>query len=271
MEIGPAHNGTIARRHGFETRNVDYLDRDGLVAKYQHFEQYDMTHIEDVDYVLQAGSTFSKAIDEKFDVVLASHVLEHSISLVDFVNDCAAMVKQGGQLSLIVPDHRFCFDRFRERSSLSRVIDAADRPSHVHTPGTLVEFSLNAVQHRGTSSWAPGHRGKYRLLNDVSKAKASAEAARGEAYIDVHNWIFSPHHLRLLLSDLADLDLIGLRERYFHETVGHEFFINLSHDGDGPGLSRQELMMLADEEKRTLDVPVFADEPQPAPATRPTS
>lgn len=255
LEIGPAHNGTLARRHGYNTKNVDYLDREGLVAKYQHFEQYDMDDIEEVDYVLQAGSTFSEAIDEKFDVVLASHVLEHSISLIDFINDCAGLLKPGGQIALVVPDHRFCFDRFRERSALSRVIDASRDPANVHTPGTLVEFTLNAVAHRGTPSWIPLHTGKYKLLHSLDKAKANGKAAEGDNYIDVHNWIFSPNHLRLLLQDLADLGYINVRETYFHETVGHEFYLNLSPEGAGTGLSRTELIDLADAERRTLDVP----------------
>lgn len=258
LEIGPAHNGTLARRDGFDTRSVDYLDREGLVDKYKEFEQYDPEDIEEVDYVLEAGAPFSQAIEERFDVVLASHVLEHTTSLIDFVNECGALLKPGGELALIVPDHRFCFDRFRERSSLARVIDASLNPPSVHTVGTLADFTLNAVRHRGSGSWAPGHLGKYSRIHDFEAAQANMAKATGPTYIDVHNWIFSPHHLRLLLQDLADLGLISLRESHFHRTIGHEFFLNLSADGPGTGLTRERLMVLSDNEKRTLDKPEFA-------------
>lgn len=261
LEIGPAHNGTLPRRDGFDTRNLDYLDREGLVQKYAAFEQYDPADIEEVDYVLEAGATYSEVIDERFDVVLASHVLEHSISLIDFLNECAAITTPAGHVALVVPDHRFCFDRFRPRSSLSRVIDQHLSPPPVHTPGTLAEFTLNAVRHRGTGSWRPGHAGKYSFIHDLERAKANMAAAHGPTYIDVHNWIFSPHHLRLLLADLADLGFIELRETHFHPTVGHEFFLNLSVEGKGPELSRQELVTLADEELRTLDAPTWATPP----------
>ena len=43
--------------------------------------------------MLEAGARFSQAIDEKFDVVLASHVLEHTTSMVDFINESAALLK----------------------------------------------------------------------------------------------------------------------------------------------------------------------------------
>lgn len=253
LEIGPAHNGTVARRHGFNTRNVDYLDREGLVEKYKDFKQYNLDDIEDVDYVLGAGSTFSEAIDEKFDVVVASHVLEHSISLVDFINDLVSMLNPDGQLALVVPDHRFCFDRLRERTSLGSVIDTIGTGRTTHTPGTLIEYTLNAALRGGRSSWPPAHGGPYRLNYGIELAKKNGKLAEGPDYMDVHHWIFSPNHLRLLLSDLADLGYIDVRESHFHPTVGHEFFINLSREGKGPQLAREELLKLADEERRTLD------------------
>ncbi|GGF42621.1 hypothetical protein GCM10011519_15620 [Marmoricola endophyticus] len=261
LEIGPAHNGTLPRRDGFDTRNVDYLDRAGLVAKYAEFAQYDPDDIEEVDYVLEAGAALAERIPERFDLVLASHVLEHTTSLVDFLNECSALLEPTGHVALVVPDHRFCFDRFRERSAISRVIDAHLQPPSVHTPGTLAEFTLNAVAHGDARSWAAGHRGRYRFLNDAPAAVSTMEKAKGPDYIDVHNWIFSPNHLRLLLHDLAELGLIDLRERYFHPTIGHEFFLNLSRDGAGPGISREELARRADAEKRGLDPLRFQQPP----------
>ena len=257
LEIGPAHNAILPKRDGFDTQTVDYLDRAGLVAKYAEFEHYDPDTIEEVDHVLPPDGTMLNAIDDRFDLVLASHVLEHTTSLIDFLNECASLLADGGVLALVVPDHRYCFDRFRERSSLGRVIDTALAPPRVHTVGTMTEFALNAVRHGSTGSWSKGHQGKYRLIHDLDETRALAARAEGDDYVDVHNWIFSPHHLRLLLQDLADLGHIRLRECFFADTVGHEFFLNLTVDGPGSGLSREELLVLADRELR-MDRPVFA-------------
>ncbi len=262
LEIGPAHNAILPKRDGFDTRTVDYLDRAGLVDKYAEFEHYDPDTIEEVDYVLPPDGSMLKEIDERFDLVLASHVLEHTTSLIDFLNECTPLLADGGVLALVVPDHRYCFDRFRERSSLGRVIDTSIDPPRVHTVGTLTEFALNAVRHRGSGSWSAGHKGRYRLIHDLEQTKEQAALAGGE-YVDVHNWIFSPHHLRLMLKDLHDLGYISLRECFFHETIGHEFFLNLTVDGPGPGLSREELLRLADLEQR-MDRPVFAPAENPS-------
>jgi hypothetical protein len=217
----------------------------------------------------------TNAIDERFDLVLASHVLEHSISVIDFINDCTSLLAPGGVVSLIVPDHRYCFDRFRERSSIGRVIDAADadeRRRKTHSVGTLAEFTLNAVKHRGATSWAVGHRGEYRFVHSPDEVRENIERARGPEYIDVHNWVFSPNHLRLLLEDLHALGLVSVREAAFQDTIGHEFFLNLTVDGPGPGLSREALIVLADEERTGMDHPVFegpAAEPAAPAATAP--
>ncbi|WP_375475159.1 class I SAM-dependent methyltransferase [uncultured Jatrophihabitans sp.] len=263
LEIGPAHNAILPKRDGFDTRTVDYLDRAGLVEKYKDFAQYSPDDIEDVDYVLPPGAAMGDIIEDRFDLVLASHVLEHTTSLIDFVNECARLLRPGGVLALVVPDHRFCFDRFRERSSIGRVIDASIDPKSVHTVGTLTEFGLNAVRHRGVTSWAPNHSGKYSLAHDMDFVRSKAASATSGSYVDVHHWIFSPHHLRLLLHDLFELDYITLREAHFHDTIGHEFFLNLTVESTGSGLSRTELMSLADEELRTMDVPEW----EPADAT----
>jgi SAM-dependent methyltransferase len=258
LEIGPAHNAILPKREGFNTRNVDYLDREGLVDKYRDFKQYNMADIEDVDYVIPAGSSMSDVIEDRFDVVLASHVLEHTTSLVHFVNDCTDLLAEGGVLSLVVPDKRFCFDRFRERSSLGRVIDAYHNPQPVHSRGTLTEFTLNTVKHRGATSWSPGHQGTYELMHDLERVGASAERAETGVYVDAHNWVFTPNHLRLLLRDLYDLGFIRVREAQFQATIGHEFFLNLMVDGSGPAFSREALLALADAENQAADVVEFA-------------
>ena len=255
LEIGPAHNAILPKREGFQTRTVDYLDRAGLIDKYKAQTHYLPENIEEVDYVLEPGAAMADVIQERFDLVLASHVLEHTTSLIDFINECDRLLAPEGVLALVVPDHRYCFDRFRERSSIAAVIDASLHSHPVHTVGTLTEFSLYAARHRGSTSWAPGHRGRYSLVHDPAAVVRNAAKATTGDYVDVHHWVFSPAHLRLMLHDLADLGYIRLREAYWYDTIGHEFFLNLTAESAGSGLTREQLIDLADEERRHLDVP----------------
>lgn len=258
LEIGPAHNGILPKRDGYASKSVDYLDRAGLVERYRDFQHYNPEDIEEVDFVLPPGAAMADVIDERFDLVVASHVIEHTTSMIDFLNVCTKLLAPGGVLALVVPDHRYCFDRFRERASISRVIDASLAPPSVHTVGAVVEERLNASRHRGSTAWLPDHWGDYTFVNDIERVKSYAEQARrAETYIDTHNWVCSPNHFRLLLHDLYELDFIALRETYFHDTVRHEFFINLSVDGPGPAESRSGLLTLSENERRSVDLPTF--------------
>ena len=251
LEIGPSHNPTLARRDGFDTRNADHLTRSGLVEKYGDHTDVDLEAIEDVDYVLIPGVPFIQCIDEQFDLILAAHVLEHTTSLIHFVNDCTGLLRPGGTLALILPDQRFCFDRFRERSSLGSVIDAAAHAGPVHSAGTLTEFALYATKRKGSISWGPGSGGAYEWVHGLDDARELVQASADQTYIDVHHWVFTPHHLRLLLHDLADTGHIALRESFFHDTVGNEFFLSLTRDGAGPPLPREDLVTLADAERQS--------------------
>jgi hypothetical protein len=155
-----------------------------------------------------------------------------------------------------VPDQRFTFDRFRQRSPLGPIIDLHLDPRPVHTVGTMADFAMNAVNLEGRASWEFGHSGTYKPVYGLDLVKQQvATAGRQDSYIDMHHWVFTPNHLRLLLADLHALGFISVREETFHPTVGHEFFLNLSPTGEGPGLSRQELLTLADDEVRSFDPP----------------
>ena len=179
LEIGPAHNAILPKRDGFRTKTVDYIDRAGLVEKYREFKQYSPDDIEEVDYVIPAGASMSDVIHERFDLVLASHVLEHSISLIDFLNDCTNLLAPDGVLSLVVPDHRYCFDRFRERSSIGRVIDTSHRPTarpHGRHHDRVLAECREASRHDVMARRPHGQHTQF--VHDLDAVKSKRQASR---------------------------------------------------------------------------------------------
>ncbi len=242
LEIGPSHNPLLAKRDGYDIRIADHLDREGLLAKYTGLRPTQL--IEEVDYVLAPGR-LTDSISDRFDYIVGSHLVEHVVCLVSFLQDCEALLKPGGVLSMAVPDKRYCFDVFRERSGLGRVVDVYRAAPAVHTEGAVLEHKLNQVRKADQVAWSEGFAGTYHFSNTMERAQLwAAQAAAGE-YVDTHNWVFTPHHFRLLVRDLHELGLIGLQEQAFHDTVGPEFYVSLSVDGTGPGLTRDELVVLS--------------------------
>ncbi|MBA3743430.1 hypothetical protein [Sporichthya sp.] len=258
LEIGPSHYPTLPKRDGFPTKTADHASLEGLHAKYDGFENVDVSAIEEVDFVLTPGKPLSACVEGRYDVVVAAHVLEHTTSLIDFVNDCAQLLTPTGTLALFVPDHRYCFDRFRERSSLASVIDAATTESGVHSVGVMTEAALYAAWRGRTIAWTRGTDGAYEWIYTTEQARQYAAEFDPDIYADTHHWVFTPNHLRLLLHDLAELGHISLRETGFRESVGGcEFFIGLGPAGPGPALSRTALLLRSDADRRGLDEPEF--------------
>jgi SAM-dependent methyltransferase len=252
----------LPKAGGYNVRVADHLDQAGLVAKYEGVRPTQA--IEPVDYVL-TGPKLTDTIDERFDWIVGSHVLEHTVCLITFLRETEALLRPGGVLSLAIPDRRYCFDRFRERSSLGRVIDVFRADRLVHTEGSVLEYHLNSVAKGGSISWDATKAGTFSRLHTTEEGRERAVQASGGEYVDVHNWVFTPSHLRLLLVDLQTLGFIGLREFAFHETVGSEFYVGLSPEGQGPPLTREELVRLSALELYGTEEIVFATQPATDP------
>ncbi len=247
LEIGPSHNPVAPRRDGFDVDILDHCDRDGLVAKYRD-HGVDLDAIEDVDFVYD-GRRYPELTGrrEHYDWIIASHVIEHVPDFVAFLNDCDELLREGGVLSLAVPDKRYCFDRLRPLTGLAQLVDAHVEGRRTPSVGQVAEYFLNVVKLNGHISWnadmaqANAPQG-VEFVHGLDDAKRGMESVRHGAYLDVHAWCFTPSSFRLLVEDLYQLGLTRLRERSVHDTVGNEFFVSLSRDGAGHGMDRRELV-----------------------------
>lgn len=251
VEIGPCHSPVAPKKAGFDVHVIDYLGRDQLVEKYadhnhKHPEfRVDLGGIEDVDFVWN-GEPYGELTGRPkyYDWVIASHVIEHVPDLVGFLNNCDALLKDDGVLSLAVPDHRRCFDTFRPVTGLARVVDVHLRKDTAHSPGAVAEYGLNIVTKGGGLTWGRDSEGGYEFFHPPQEARDSIDRAAAGAYVDIHAWCFTPHSFRLILSDLHWLGFIPLREVAFAPTEvdDFEFFVTLGRQGQGPGIGRLEML-----------------------------
>jgi SAM-dependent methyltransferase len=248
LEIGPSHNPVAPKRAGFRVDIVDHCDREGLLRKYEP-HGIDLNLIEEVDFVSTGGSYAELTGHAKYyDWVIASHVIEHLPDLVGFLNSCDEVLKDGGVLSLAIPDKRYCFDRFRALTGIAQLVDAHLGSHRNHTPGRVVDYFLNVVKLGGNIAWDAAEAAR-RSLHEVEFVHGLADAKSGmkavieqDAYLDIHAWCFTPSSFRLMMGDLHELGLTPLRELRFHGTVGNEFYMALSRNGDGHGQERKSLV-----------------------------
>ena len=150
LEIGPSHNPVAPKKEGYKVDIIDHMNREQLITKYKD-AQVVLENIEEVDFVWQ-GENYSELTGKKkfYDWIIASQVIEHTPDLIGFLNDCDAILKDDGMISLVVPDKRYCFDHYRPITGLSKIIDSHYQKNKIHTPGTVAEYYLNVVSKAGT-------------------------------------------------------------------------------------------------------------------------
>jgi len=249
MEIGPSYNPVAPKKEGFSVHIVDYTDRAGLIAKYTG-HPVNLGNIEDVDFVWN-GESYAQLTGHKkyYDWIIASHVIEHTPDLIGFLNDCDAVLKDDGVISLAVPDKRYCFDHFRPLTGISKIIDSHLLKNTIHTPGTAVEYYLNAVKKGESIGWRGLYTGAFSFAHSLEDARQVMQIIQQTGqYVDMHAWCFVPHSFRVLIQDLFDLGFIPFQEVDFFDTKGLEFFVTLGRKGKGTSLSRLKMLKKIEQE-----------------------
>jgi SAM-dependent methyltransferase len=249
LELGPSYSPLVTKASGHSVETLDHATREELVSKYRELgvESAKIDQIEDVDYIWEGGSLLNVVPSPGvYDYVIASHFIEHTVDLVGFLQDCERLLNDKGRLSLVIPDKRFCFDRFKPHTSLGEVIDAHVNARRFHPPSAHINEAAYATTRDGVVAWARGDLRdlamRYDGLTDVPVWQSAAEAQ--SEYIDVHRWIFTPTSFELIIDDLADLGYHNLGVVSKFETDGFEFFATLGPKNAAPTTKPDRLARL---------------------------
>ncbi len=233
LEIGPSYNPIAAKSAGFDVRTMDHASRADLVEKYSRIglpaEQLD--RIEDVDFIW-TGQPLTEAVDtgERFDYIIASHVIEHTVDPIGFLNECSQLLTDDGVICLVVPDKRFCFDHFRPLSSPGQLVEAHLFPRPVHGPASFVDTHLLTVRRDGTeNTWTRATADGIGLVPCPWETVGDTVSyvIPQDTYIDIHRWTFTPASFRLLAHDLAGLGYLQVAVADVSDSHGYEFFATL--------------------------------------------
>jgi hypothetical protein len=240
LEIGPSYNPITPRADGFDVTVMDHADAVALKVKYAAFG-VDVSKIEDVD-IVSTDLNALVAAGRKFDVIVASHMIEHTADVIGFLKSCDALLDDG-QLMLIVPDKRFCFDHFRPNSTAGHAIDAylSHRQKHF---GALFDHYAFFVLNSDLMAWGEAAQQDLKCLHGAQDAsRVLADALASDQYVDAHEWVFTPASFRLMMRDLRDAGLVNLQQSFFHPEVGCEFMAIMSQHAAAPeDISRTVLL-----------------------------
>ena len=230
LEIGPSHNPIAPKSSGFNVEIVDHLSAEELKEKYKT-HGVNINNIESVDFVWR-GEPLVELIGmvERYDYIIASHVIEHIPDPVSFLQNCEKLLKPNGVLSFVVPDKRYCFDYFQPLSLTGSLIDAYLEKRIRPSSGQIFDHYSNASTRRGQIAWSKLDESPdadeiaHQLHEAITFYEKSKESA---IYIDVHCWRFTPESFSLILGDLNALGLNRLQINYMSTTNGCEFYVSI--------------------------------------------
>jgi 2-polyprenyl-3-methyl-5-hydroxy-6-metoxy-1,4-benzoquinol methylase len=228
LEIGPSYNPIVTKAEGYKVKIVDHCDKENLIAKYSKFG-VETQLVEEVDYVT---TDIGEIQDENsFDIIYASHLIEHTPNLIRFLKDAQRLAKRNGILALLIPDKSATFDFYRPLSTPGQVIDAHEQNRSRHI-GTLFDHYLYFCKSNEQLAWSPQEiisnpqlqHTHDEALEQYKQAKESNE------YFDAHSWVFTPESFELIINELNKLDLIEWKIDHIGPSQGFEFLCVLSRE-----------------------------------------
>ncbi len=201
LEIGPFYN-PICR--GENIKYFDILSQAELIQRAEDIiENQDLSNIPNIDFVSPTGDL--SIINEKFDVIVSSHVIEHQLDLIKHLNMVNSLLNEGGSYYLIVPDKRYCFDHFINESTIADVINGNFEKKEKHSIKSVIENKALTTHNSAVRHWEGDHGD---ISNNIDKIKKAIADFKTGKYIDVHAWYFTPDSFKNIVKKLDDLNLI---------------------------------------------------------------
>ncbi len=230
VEIGALDKPFVRKQDG-EIIYVDHADRDALAEKYRNEPHVQADNIVPVDSIWGENTLLDAVGHRKVDYVVASHVIEHVPDLITWLSELRSILKDTGEVRLVVPDRRFTFDFLREESRLSDVLDSYLRRARAPLLHLVLDFRLNAATVDCAAAWEgriePAKLQKFHTF-DVAMEFAR-DVLNNHTYHDVHCWVFTPKSFARLFGRLAELGLVDFACERFLDTEKYtfEFFVSL--------------------------------------------
>ncbi len=119
LEFGAFASPTFDPDEG-DIRYADRLSTDELRMSVNNPEK--RAAILPVDFIVD--DRFDQQIDQKFDLIVANHVVEHVPDVIGWLNKLAFLLKPEGHIFLSVPDKNFTFDIMRDPSLTREIVDS---------------------------------------------------------------------------------------------------------------------------------------------------
>ncbi|MET0867909.1 MAG: methyltransferase domain-containing protein [Pseudorhodoplanes sp.] len=244
IEIGPGHWPIVPKREGFRSLSLDVFDYPTLIAKAvadPNLTREQVGCIEPVDLLGPAQNIASlvreKFGERKFDYVVSSHNFEHVPDPIRFLQGCREILRDGGHVSMAIPDLRCCHDFFRSVSLPADLLEAHFDQRTMPTNKQVFLWSGMRAEHRSPRGGIFGSFDIEAEVKDIfpepgglTKAYAAwqeRETRVNRDYQDAHCWAFTPASFQWIALELQHLSLFPFVLESVEGPTGNEFHVHL--------------------------------------------
>ncbi len=234
LEIGPSFNPIAPSSAGWHSYSLDHASQEELREKYDG--TWPVEKIEPVDFVWRSGAledAVASDLHGAFDVVIASHVIEHFPDPVGFYLSAAKLLKDGGLVSLVVPDKRLTFDFFKPVSLTSDLLHAHAQGRTRHAKKTAFDSVAYNVFEHDEMTWNWRHLNEFGFsagntaLQQAMEIFDSTVEDESVPYVDFHHTIYTPSSFALNILELSQLGVIPYAIAQSYPTSDCEFYVTL--------------------------------------------
>lgn len=208
LEVGALASPTFG-----EMPSVEYLDwfsKEELQQSLAGNLKYAKANFVDVHHVVKSPR-FAEVVDQRFDVVIANHVLEHVPDAITWFDQVHRLTAPGGHLCMALPDRRFTFDYLRPESTVDDLLRANDAALVTPSFEQMLEhlYFYRPVTEADFVGGLP--------LDELSAPRFPFEEAVRRAramvgrYVDVHCHVFTYDSFRSVMHELRERGLVRWR------------------------------------------------------------
>ncbi|MBM3552940.1 MAG: class I SAM-dependent methyltransferase [Alphaproteobacteria bacterium] len=239
IELGPYFSPLAAKRDGYNCLYLDVFDTQTIkrrAAADPFLTPEQAAQVEPIDLVGDAMRIDELCRDagesEPFDYIISANNFEHLPNPIKFLQACGRVLKQGGFLSIVVPDKSGCLDFYRPRTSLTAWIEAffedRKRPTHAQIFEQVSMIARGAGEQAFAAAFSfVAERNLREAFDDWTRKRVEKD----DAYFDVHCSAFTPNSFRLLLTDAHFLGLSPfIVEEVIDDKVQGGFYAHLRLD-----------------------------------------
>jgi len=209
LEIGPFDCPVLI---GPNIKYFDVLNKEELIERAIKCERNN-NNVPYIDYVDNTGNL--NIIDEKFDLILSCHSIEHQTNFIKHLTNVSGLLKNNGVYVVICPDKRYCFDHFIKETTIADIINMNYINNEKHTIKSVIEHRALTCHNDCVRHWNNDHGSPN--IENIKNAINEYETTEG--YIDVHSLQFTPESFQGIIDILKKNNFIDFYCERVYPTI----------------------------------------------------